>query len=66
GGLNWGLVALFDWDLVAAIFGAIPVLASIIYLLVAISAIYVAFRMPYLSHLHDRYPAERHGAHPVS
>ncbi len=38
GGLNWGLVGLFDFDLVAAIFGAGSMLARIVYILVGISA----------------------------
>ena len=42
GGLNWGLVGLFDFDLVAAIFGRMSVLSRLIYILVGISAVYVA------------------------
>lgn len=38
GGLNWGLVGLFGFDLVAAIFGAGSALASIVYVLVGLSA----------------------------
>jgi hypothetical protein len=41
GGLNWGLVGIFDWDLVAAIFGDISALSRIIYSVVGISAVYV-------------------------
>lgn len=47
GGLNWGLIGLWNWDLVAAIFGAGSVLANIVYVLVGISAlwgIYYLFR----------------------
>ena len=40
GGLNWGLVGLLDWDLVAALFGAGSTLARIVYILVGISAIW--------------------------
>ncbi len=40
GGLNWGLVGLFDLDLVAAIFGADSLLARIVYVLVGASAAY--------------------------
>jgi uncharacterized membrane protein YuzA (DUF378 family) len=40
GGLNWGLVGLFDFDLVAVIFGARSVLARIVYVLVGISAVW--------------------------
>lgn len=38
GGLNWGLVGLFSFDLVAAIFGAGSILAQLVYVLVGISA----------------------------
>lgn len=41
GGLNWGLVGLFQFDLVAAIFGDMSSFSRIIYILVGISAIYV-------------------------
>jgi len=41
GGLNWGLVGLFDLDLVAALFGS-PVLAKIVYVLVGLSALWLA------------------------
>lgn len=38
GGLNWGLVGLFGFDLVAAIFGAGSLLARAVYVLVGLSA----------------------------
>lgn len=41
GGLNWGLVGLFSFDLVAWLFGgSTAVLSRIVYILVAISAIW--------------------------
>jgi len=43
GGLNWGLVAVFNFNLVAAIFGATSVASRFVYLLVAVSAIYQLF-----------------------
>ena len=39
GGLNWGLVGLFQFDLVAAVFS--ETLARIVYVVVALSAIAV-------------------------
>lgn len=41
GGINWGLVGLFQFDLVAAVFGdeAAP-LARIVYILVGLSALW--------------------------
>lgn len=38
GGLNWGLLGLFSFDLVAAIFGDGSALARIVYVLVGLSA----------------------------
>ena len=43
GGINWGLVGLFSFDLVAYLFGAMSILSRIVYTLVALSAITVAF-----------------------
>jgi len=42
GGLNWGLVGLFNFDLVAAIFGAMSLLSKIVYVLVGLAALYIA------------------------
>jgi uncharacterized membrane protein YuzA (DUF378 family) len=41
GGLNWGLVAAFKFDLVATLLGEMSLVARIVYGLVGISAIYV-------------------------
>ncbi|MEP9387863.1 DUF378 domain-containing protein [Mesorhizobium sp. KR9-304] len=38
GGLNWGLVGLLGFDLVAAIFGAGSMLSRLVYILVGLSA----------------------------
>jgi hypothetical protein len=40
GGLNWGLVGIFNFDLVAAIFGDMSVVSRIIYILVGLSGIW--------------------------
>jgi uncharacterized membrane protein YuzA (DUF378 family) len=42
GGLNWGLVGIFKFDLVAAIFGTMSVISRIVYILVCLAAIYLA------------------------
>jgi len=48
GGLNWALVGLFEFDLVAAIvgadFGEVTAVSRIIYILVGLSALYMLFR----------------------
>jgi len=45
GGLNWGLVGLAGFDLVAALFGDMSVLSRAVYALVGLSALWqlVAF-----------------------
>jgi len=40
GGLNWGLVGLFGFDLVAAIFGEMSPLSRVVYTLVGASALW--------------------------
>ena len=40
GGLNWGLVGLFGFDLVKTLLGDMSLLSRIVYLLVGISAAY--------------------------
>lgn len=48
GGLNWGLVGLFSFDLVAWLFGSVMVIARIIYVLYGLSAIWLAVISPSL------------------
>ncbi len=40
GAINWGLIALFNFDLVAAIFGEMTVLSRIVYGLVGLSGLW--------------------------
>jgi uncharacterized membrane protein YuzA (DUF378 family) len=40
GGLNWGLVGILNFDLVAAIFGDMSILSRIVYTLVGLAAVY--------------------------
>lgn len=46
GGLNWGLVGLFGFDLVAYLFGAMSGISKAVYILVGLSAFWVAFKSP--------------------
>lgn len=41
GALNWGLVA-FDYNLVSALLGSWPLLENTVYVLVALSGVYLA------------------------
>ena len=43
GGLNWGSVGLFGLDLVALIFGSVPLLQQVVYILVGLSALYMVY-----------------------
>ena len=58
GGLNWGLVALAEFDLVAWVFGLefgeTNIGSRIIYGLVGLSAVYQAARLPALLRGADR------------
>ena len=43
GGLNWGLVGFFNFDLVATIFGDMSIISRIVYALVGLAALYGIF-----------------------
>lgn len=40
-GLNWGLVGLFDFNMINSIFGKVPLLERIIYVVMGLSAIVI-------------------------
>ena len=40
GAINWGLVGIFNFNIVDAIFGAMSILSRIIYILVGISGLW--------------------------
>jgi hypothetical protein len=42
GGLNWGLVGIAHFDLVAALFGNMTILSRLVYTLVGLAALYEA------------------------
>ncbi len=43
GGVNWGLIGLFQTDLVAALFGEMSALSRAIYTLVGLSGLYAIY-----------------------
>lgn len=43
GGLNWGLVGIFNLDLVETIFGSIAWLQKTVYIVVGIAALYMIY-----------------------
>ena len=52
GGLNWGLIGLFGFDLVASIFGEMSPLSRAIYTAVGLAALYSIYTSSKLSHRH--------------
>jgi uncharacterized membrane protein YuzA (DUF378 family) len=46
GGLNWGLAGIFNFNLISAIFGPMSAISRFIYVLVGLSAVYVAVVSP--------------------
>ena len=68
GALNWGLVALFEWDLVAEIFGetfgTTNAITRIVYGLVGLAGIYLAVTvLPALVRSHDGVLGHRDAPH---
>lgn len=49
GGINWALVGLLEFDLVAAIFGQMTTITRIVYVLVGLAAVYSLTLLPRLS-----------------
>ncbi|MBU0646409.1 DUF378 domain-containing protein [Patescibacteria group bacterium] len=45
GGLNWGLIGLFHFNLVAKIFGSVSWIEDLIYILVGVAAVVKIFKM---------------------
>ncbi len=43
GGLNWGMIALFNIDVVSSLFGDMTILTRMVYGLVGLSAVYSVF-----------------------
>lgn len=52
GGLNWGLVGLFNYDLVATLFGTQTPVSRVVYVLVGLSALYSIYTSSKMAHKH--------------
>ena len=50
GGLNWGLIGFFNFDLVATLFGPMSAFTRIVYCLVGLSAVYEAVGFRSIQH----------------
>jgi len=63
GALNWGLVGLFRFDVIAAFFGPMSELSRIVYATVGIAALYDLFAIRSMIHrwdVHLHHPAPVH------
>lgn len=49
GGVNWGMIGAFDFNLVSYIFGNMTVITRAVYVLVGLSGLYIAFSTMYES-----------------
>lgn len=43
GGVNWGLIGAFNFDLVSTLFGEMTTLTRVVFALVGLSALYTTF-----------------------
>jgi len=64
GALNWGLVGLFEFDLVAELvgeeFGSVNAVSRIIYILVAISGLYLVSHLVRVGRSEDQLATASH------
>lgn len=51
GAINWGLIGLFSFDLVAWLFGDMSWISRIVYIIVGLCGIYL---LTFYSHIQDR------------
>jgi uncharacterized membrane protein YuzA (DUF378 family) len=54
GGLNWGLIGLFRFDLVAALFGEMSSASRVVYTLVGVATVYCALTLPALKNRREQ------------
>lgn len=60
GGINWGLVGLFDWNLVSALFGVDTWFSNFIYILVGVAALWGIYMLaPLAKGTEVRHPVTR-------
>ncbi len=58
GGLNWGLVGVAEFDLVATLFGEMSALSRLVYILVGLAALYQTLQLKAMQHRWTFTPAE--------
>jgi uncharacterized membrane protein YuzA (DUF378 family) len=60
GAINWGLVGLFQVDLVALLFGPASVLSRIVYVIVGLGGIALAWSAIAMAELREMFPHATH------
>jgi uncharacterized membrane protein YuzA (DUF378 family) len=45
GAINWGLIGLFGFNLIAAIFGGVPALVVLFYILIGLAGLWLIYMM---------------------
>lgn len=43
GALNWGLIGLLDFNLVSSLFGGMPTIENVVYILIGVAAAYSVY-----------------------
>lgn len=44
GAFNWGLVGVFDYNVVSHVFGAVPTFVQVLYILIGLAAVVTVFK----------------------
>ncbi|MBW8036325.1 MAG: DUF378 domain-containing protein [Planctomycetes bacterium] len=50
GGINWGMIGVFNIDLIAVLFGSMTMVTRLVYALVGLSAVYEVLGMKSIAH----------------
>lgn len=58
GGVNWGMISLFDMDLVSTLFGDMTMLTRVVYGAVGVSALYSVYILFAKTILDDSYTTQ--------
>ena len=45
GAISWGLIGLVEWDLLGAVFGTVPWLLQLVYVLIGLSGLWMLYKL---------------------
>jgi len=62
GGINWGMIGIFNIDLVAVLFGSMTVVTRLLYVLVGLSAVYEILGIKSIAHRWNMHYRTKHAA----